>query len=122
MRLDDVMNTIRPVVGRTSLIGAPDSVDPIGASPGTLTLEGAREKLAAVKEAQDSARSDAAYWGYEGQRAYWACVESLLEAAEITGPDNLPDVPIPDVSAHVVMDAAFHLENFGAEVLKRARA
>ena len=43
----------------------------------------------------------------------WQAVVRLFEAAEITGPDNLPDV--------VVMDAAFHMERFGKQVLEAAR-
>jgi hypothetical protein len=45
---------------------------------------------------------------------------NILEAAEITGPDNLPDVHYDD-SPGVVMDLCARQENFGKDVLLAAR-
>src|SRR3990167_7315523 len=101
MKLDDVLKELTPVVGLTSLIGAPQSVSSRQALQPTLRQ--ARREYERVQAAQAASNSDAAYWGWEGQRAYWACLVSLLEATEITGEDNLPDVPLPK-RIGVVMD------------------
>lgn len=121
MRLNDVVGKLAPVVGLSSMIGAPGSVRLGQIDPDRITLGGAHEALANVKNLQDNCGSDYAYWGYEGQRAYWQAVVYLFEAAKITGPDELPDVAFPDLSNKVVMDAAFYIERFGKEVLAAAQ-
>ena len=122
MQLNEVMDRLAPVVGLSSLIGAPESVRFGGASSERVNLGGAREALAHAEALQRDAKSDAAYWGYVGQVAYWRCVVALLEAAEITGPDDLPDIP-PDFldRNQVVMDAAWSMEQWGRAVLDAAR-
>ena len=122
MRFDDVMEKLAPVVGLTSLIGAPESVRSGGAKGVEVTLGGAREALAHASHQQNNARSDAAYWGYQGQVSYWRAVVSLLEATEITGRDHLPDVPMPDLSNRVVMDATYLMEQWAESVLAAAQA
>lgn len=121
MKLSDALSRLRPIVGLTSLIGAPNSISVERAGTGTALAE-AQNKLAAAKAAQDACRSDAAYWGYEGQVAFWRCVVDLLKAAEITGPDNLPDVNLPDLEGGIVMDLCGRLEGFGRTVLCAAKA
>lgn len=114
MKLDEALGRIAPVVGLSSLIGAPGS---IGTEPdGVPTLAEAQEKLAGVRNAQAKANSDYAWWGYEGEKAFWETVVSLLEAAAITGPDNLPDVDGPDTEGRVVMDACAAMTRWGRQV------
>jgi hypothetical protein len=104
------------------MIAAPESVRLNQPDSKRITLGGAYEALAHTQDRQKNCGSDAAYWGYEGQRAYWQTVVYLFEAAEITGPDHLPDVQMPDLSNQVVMDAAYHMEQFGKTVLKTAQS
>jgi hypothetical protein len=119
MQLSEVYTHLTPITSLTIAIGAPET---LGVKAVTLpTLEQAEAALDTAEKAQDNAGSDYAYWGYEGQRSYWACMVSLLKAAAITGPDNLPDVPVPDFSGDVVMDAAYHMEQFGERVLRLAQ-
>lgn len=121
MRLDYVMDQIRPVVGLTSVIEASGSVRFGGARADQVTLGGAREALAQVEHAQENAGSDAAYWGYQGQVSYWRAVVSLLCAAEWTGPNHLPDIAPPDLSNKVVMDASYAMEKWAERVLAAAK-
>lgn len=123
MRLDDLMSKLRPVVGLSSLIGAPSSVRGIGADADRVTLGGAREALAHVEAQMIAATSDAAYWGYQGQVSYWRAVVKLYEAAELTGPDDLPDIE-PDFleGDHVVMDLCHRMETWAGWVLDAAKA
>ncbi len=119
MRLDDVLQKIGPLVGVSSLLGAPESV---GTRRVTApTLPEARAQLDRLRKAQETCGSDAAYWGYEGQAAYAKTLVSLLEAAEITGPDNLPDLPPPDLGGKVLMDACSDLTQWGARLLRQAK-
>ena len=119
MQLVEVFEQLRPPVGVTSLIAAPESVaDRPSEIP---TLETAQARLAELTEAQLKCGSGAAWWGYEGQLAYWRSFVNLLHAAAITGPDDLPDVPLPGQGG-VVMDNMATMERFGNEVLKRAKA
>ena len=122
MRFDDVAARIGPMYGLTTMIDSPASVDIRQPEVERLTLGGAREKLAHMLQMREDARSDAAYWGYDSQCAYWQCIVSLLEAAQIVGRDLLPDVEIPDLSGQVVMDANWDLIQFGARVLELAQA
>lgn len=122
MKFNDVMEKLTPVVGLTSFIGAPGSVRSRGAEGEQVTLGGAHEALAHVQQQQNDAQSDAAYWGYQGQVSYWRAVVSLLEAAELTGRDNLPDIE-PDFldGNYVVMDLCHHMETWAKRVLATAQ-
>jgi len=124
MKLEEALSRIHAPKGTTSVIAGMMSGDfgpirdqsAVGAS-----LESARLKLKSALDAQNSATSDWAYWGYAGDVAYWRCAVSLLEAAAITGTENLPDVPMPKLDG-VVMDVQYNLEKWGAAVLAQARA
>lgn len=123
MKLKEALGKIAPVVGMTSLIAAPSSISDERATPSdevTGLLEYSASQLAKVQEAQDNAQSDAAYWGYEGQRAYWQAVVYIAQAAEKVGPDNLPDVEAPDLSNGVVMDLCARMERWGKQILEAA--
>lgn len=124
MKLSEVLNKIHAPKGTSSIIagalsGNWEPLQDQDAAGADLTR--ARTELARVTEAMNKSQSDWAYWGWAGDVAYWTAVVSLLEAAAITGPDNLPDVPLPDFNG-VVMDVQYHLEQFGARVLEAAKA
>lgn len=122
MKLSDVLQHIGPTVGLSSLIGAPESVaSSIAHTHVGIVADKAREKLAEAKRLTAAAPSDYAYWGYAAQVSYWQMVCHLMEAAELVGPDNLPDVPLPG-SDGIVMDLMAQQERFGREVLARAKA
>lgn len=118
MKLQEALESIGPVVGLTSLIGAPESVSTEQVA--SVKREEAEAKLRSLEERRDGARSDAAYWGYVGQIAYWSAIVDLLKAAELVGPDNLPDIEPPDLTGKVVMDAAGSLQSWGDRVLRAA--
>jgi hypothetical protein len=124
MKLEEALNKIGgPTRGVTSVIAGLMSGDvaPIsGDKRVTESLTQAREKLENIRTAQRECNSDWAWWAYQGDISYWETVVSLLEAAEIVGPDNLPDVPF-DNSAGVVMDICARQERFGKEVLRLSR-
>lgn len=123
MKLADAINSISAPVGMTSAIAAlhTGNLAPVsGQSAVDSSLQTARGKLAEVTEAQRTCGSDWAWWGYEGQVAYWRAVVSLHEAAQLVGHDNLPDVAAPS-GGGVVMDLCAKVERFGQEVLKLAR-
>lgn len=124
MKLTEALSKIHAPKGMTTVIAAVMSGDfkPIrDQSAVGVGLEEARSNLAKVKEMQSNCGSDWAWWGYEGDVAYWSCVISLLEAAELVGPDNLPDVEAPSTDG-VVMDVQSNVEGFGRKVLQLAKA
>lgn len=118
MNLEQALRPIAPVVGLSSLIGAPESISTETATD--IGLQKAVEILEKIKDAQKNCGSDYAYWGYEGQRSYWSAVVNILQAAKLVGNDNLPDVPPPDTEGKVVMDACWHIEKYGRDVLEKA--
>lgn len=114
-----------PVRGMTSMIAAAiggdiDSVTGKKAELDALIIEKAEAELSKHTEAQRNCRSDAAWWGYMGDIAYWRTVISILKARELVG-DSLPDVPGPDVEGRVVMDAYSTMEKWGAKILAEAK-
>lgn len=125
MKLADALNKLSgPTRGFTSVIaatlGGGELKSVSGGKRAEESLPEAREKLAHFQQAQRDCKSDAAYWGYMGDVSYWTAVIALLEAAEITGPDQLPDVQFDDRPG-VVMDMCARQERFGLEVLRLAR-
>lgn len=124
MKLEEALNKIGgPTRGVTSMISGlmTGDVAPISGDKRVAeSLAQAREKLASVQKAQSECKSDWAWWGYQGDISYWETVVSLLEAAEIVGPNNLPDVAYDD-SGGVVMDICARQERFGKEVLRLSR-
>ena len=124
MKLSYAISKISPVRGYTSVIeamlsGNTDSVT--GQSRADEGLEEARARLAAVHKAQAECKSDAAYWGYQGDISYWQTVVYLLEASAIAGPDNLPDLPYNQRDGMCVMDICSMQENWGKAVLAAAK-
>lgn len=124
MKLEEALNKMGgPTRGFTSMLSALRGGDLKSVSGGKRaeeSLPDARKKLEDYKQAMFNAKSDAAYWGYMGDVSYWTAVVALLEAAEIVGPDNLPDVAY-DETPGVVMDMCARQERFGQEVLRLSR-
>lgn len=73
------------------------------------------------KKALNECKSDWAYWSILGDVAYWGAIVDILEAGELVGHENLPNVPAPNVEGLVVMDAIGKVESFGKEVLRKAK-
>lgn len=130
MTLDEAISRLGgPTVGMTTLIAAAMSLDfssvPKGGADSPATppaLRAAAEtKLAALKEAQNKAQSDWAWWGYAGDIGYWTAIVNLTKAAEICGADRLPDVDGPEQGV-VVMDQIANQESWARQVLIAAEA
>ena len=124
MTLQEALSQIHAPKGLSSVIEGVmrGDFDPIREQDATgKTLGHARVELERVREAQANCKSDWAYWGYEGDKAYWQAVVSILEAAELVGPDSLPDIPVPNLQNCVVMDSCARLSNWGAAILKAAK-
>jgi hypothetical protein len=88
---------------------------------GMLSLETAQANLQKATEAQHDCGSDAVWWAFEGERAFWQAVVYLLESAQLVGLDNLPDIAPPDPKYRMVMDRAWAIEQFGEAVLAAAK-
>jgi len=124
MKLKEILEKIQAPKGLTTVIAALHTGDlkPAFSSKADVntSLKDARNELEKVLAAQEVCGSDWAWWGYEGDKAYWRCLIYLLEAAEITGPDNLPEVKLPPLDG-IVMDNCSEIERFGKAVLSKAR-
>jgi len=124
MKLSDALRDFGPCRGQTSviaaLLGGGDVKSVTGEPRKGESLKEARAQLARYEEAQEACRSDAAWWGYMGDISYWRAVISLLEAAELVGADNLPDLPYT-VQGGFVMDICSRQESWGKEVLEAAK-
>jgi len=123
-KLEQMLGQIRGPMGFSSLVHGLLSGDSSGLDrepPAGSTLETARARLAAVETAQANCGSDYVYWGYEGEAAAWRAAVSILEAAEITGADDLPDMPYTPRGG-VLMDECYHLEEWGRSVLEKAKS
>jgi hypothetical protein len=119
MNIEQALKPIAPVIGFSSLIGAPNSVS--SKQYGKEGLEKAKQQLQDIIIAQNDCQSDYAYWGYEGQKSYWRAVVNILEASQLVGENNLPDVVPPDTSNSVVMDACSKIEKYGEKILELAK-
>ncbi len=119
MTVAEALAQIAPVVGLTSVIGAPESV--LGQAADGPTLDGARAQYEHVRGLQNGATSDAGYWGYAGQVSYWKAVVLILEAAELVGADNLAIVDTPRTGGMVMSDMA-EIERFGQAIKDAAEA
>lgn len=124
MNLQEALSKMSVPQGMTSMLSAVMSgdFDPIAHKTAVgVSLAAAREHLAARKHAQEHCESDWAYWGYEGEIAYWNAVVNVLEAAELVGADKLPDIPAPRTDG-VLMDVCSYVERYGQAVLAAAKA
>jgi hypothetical protein len=120
MNLQQAIEGIHSPKGFTSVIealfagGDPNSIKDQNAIG--KTRADAEAELAKVQKAQSECKSDAAYWGYMGDISYWRAVVNIMQAAELVGADNLPDVPMPKWGG-VVMDECSKVEDFGRRML-----
>lgn len=124
MKLEDALRQFGPVRGQTTVIASVLSGDfsPVaGGEYVNESLAEARAKLEQVKHAQEVCNSDWAYWGLQGDISYWTAIVSILEAAAITGPEALPDLPF-EAKAGIVMDACAEQEAYGRKLLELAKA
>ena len=124
MTLEEALRKIHAPKGVTSMIAGvmAGDFDPIREQNASgVALEEARNRLKKIKESQANCKSDWAFWGYEGDKAYWQATIFILEAAEITGPENLPEIEAPS-GRGVVMDVCHQVEQFGVQMLKAAKA
>lgn len=85
-------------------------------------LEKAKEQVVIYKKQLNECKSDWAYWSILSDLSYWQTIQNILEAAEIVGNDNLPYVAAPNLENCVVMDAIGKVEQFGNEILRKAKA
>jgi hypothetical protein len=109
-----------PPVGFSSMIAAPNSVSGEGAEKTPqITIAQVNEKLEQLGTSLRACKSDAEYWGYAAQESYWKAVHSMLEAAEITGPEDIPDLPAPKLNG-VLMDMMGQQEAYGRRILECA--
>lgn len=120
MTLDEVFNSIEPVKSMASAQHAPGSTAP---RPSRMpTKSEATRTLSSLKLAQERATSDAEWYGFQGQISYWQCMANILLAVEFSGPDHLPDVPIPIFARYTdVRESGPLLEEFGERVLAQSR-
>lgn len=122
MTLQQALGMIHAPKGVTSIVAgllSGDTGSIQGQNAVGVSLKEAQSRLAAVRTAQDNCQSDWAYWGYNGDIAYWSAVVDLLKAAAIVGVDNLPYVDPPGADG-VVMDVQHRVKEFGATVLRMA--
>ena len=123
MTLQDALSGFRAVKGVSSAIGGILNGDfsVLGNPDGTgKALSEAKAELAKAEQALRNVQSDYAYWAVLGDVTYWRTVCNLMEAADLCGPDALPDVAFPPNDG-IVMDLLAKQERFGNEVLRLAR-
>lgn len=119
MNLETAIKSIHSVKGFTSVVeallgGDKDSIKDQSAVGKSLVE--AEAELARVRKAQTECKSDAAYWGYQGDASYWSAVVNLLKAADLVGPDDMPDIEFTKWGG-VVMDECSKVEDFGRRML-----
>lgn len=124
MRLSEALEKIHVPMGTTSLLagvmgGDLDSISNKDASFQT-TLTEAEGKVDSIEFAQENARSDASWWGYQSQLSYWRTVVYLLKAAKIAGAENLPDIEPPNFEGMMVMTACAEMEKWGKHIMLAA--
>lgn len=127
MKLADVLplisliadvDELRPGYSVVDGLWHPELRRPRSAAP---TAEEARAEIERLDQAMADCTSNALHRRLAGQLAYWRCVRDLHAAAELVGPDDLPDVVPPDHRG-VAMEQMFLLERFGQTVLEQAQA
>jgi len=119
MKLRETLEKLQVPLSRDTLYAAllennfEEAIPPsIGKRMDRGTVE-AKEKH--YERPSDTADTDLKYWQYLGWKAFWRASNCLHKAAALTGPDNLPEVPLPRHNGPV-MDMIDELERFGVEV------
>lgn len=124
MTLSEALSSINQPIGFTSAIAAlmgGDGRSVLSVETLSPSLEQITAQLQEAEEAQRNCSSDAAYWGYQGQVSYLRAVSNILKAAQITGPDNLPDIEPPQ-GGGVVMDECAKIERFARAILDKVES
>lgn len=125
MTLAEALKGFAPAYGVTTVLAAVQSGDMDALKGGraniSTALASAREAKEKQAQAMNAATSDWSYWGYWASHQYWTAVANLLEAAELVGPDALPDVPGGPPFEGVVMDVGSKQERWSRDVLEAAR-
>lgn len=85
-------------------------------------MDKAREMVAQYKKSLEECKSDWSYWSILSDLSYWEAICNILEAGELVGNDNLPDVAPPNLQGLMVMDAIGAVSDFGDKILGEARA
>jgi hypothetical protein len=125
MKLQETLDKIYPVFGHSSiaaaLMGDQEAFDALATSGDTLEVNDdmLAAKIREYEESQRDCGSDAAWWAWEGRIAFLLCLRDLLRAAVLTGPDNLPDLPLPETTG-MVMVVYEQMRKFGTDVLMEA--
>lgn len=124
MKLDKALKMIHAPKGMTSILAGLSTGD-FSVLPHQkglkATMDEVDEKIAQTKEAKKNCTSDWSYWSILSDLVYWETVKNILLAAEITGPQNLPDMKGLKEGG-VVMDAIYNVEQWGISLLKKARS
>lgn len=124
MTVQDAINKIHAPKGITSVISGLLSGDysVLPHEKGkNASLEKANEMVAQYKKSLDECKSDWAYWSILGDLEYWKAIRNILEAGDLVGNENLPEVEAPNLANCVVMDAIGKVETFGKSVLNKAK-
>ena len=124
MKLNDALNVISAPKGLTSLIDGIASKDysVLPHKDGvSASLQEAEDAVAKYEQQLRDCQSDWAYWSILGDLKYWKAVRNILNAADMVGADNLPDVEFPKTGGLVVMDAIGKVTDYGEKILSKAR-
>lgn len=97
----------------TSIFNTPDAL--------TASMQFIDEQIATHQKKLDNCQSDLAYWSILGDLAYWRAAKNIHLAAEITGADRLPDIPVPNMKNGILMDIIGKVEQFGKDLLNEAK-
>lgn len=115
-----LLRTLKPPQSVTTLLGS-ISNKAYTYSHLTGSINKLSRKINKLKELQDTAPTDAAWWWYNGQSCYLKCVRDLYKAAKLVKADNLPFVKPPELFNRSLDGAQHDLEKWGAAILEAAR-
>jgi hypothetical protein len=123
MKLQEVLSQINAPKGLTSILAGISQND-FSVLPHQKGLDAtmavADERIAEYRKSLDECKSDWSYWSILSDLEYWCSVKNILEAAQIVGENNLPDVHYQP-SNSVVMDEIANVRKFGEAVLSLAK-
>lgn len=122
MTLTEALSKINAPKGFTSIIAGVSNGDySVLPKESTLktSMEEADSKIALYQKQMSECKSDWSYWSILGDLEYWKAIKNILEAAELVGENNLPDVEKKE--GVVVMDAIGAVSDFGKMILHKAK-
>lgn len=123
MKLEDALSKINPPKTLGSLINSTLGYNEIiqHESPAGKTLEEAHAHRDMAIDRMANSNSESEYWNYQGELSAWQAACDVLEAAELVGPDNLPDITYPKKLGPDITSACAQLEGWGQNVLYEAQ-